>query len=129
ADKHRGINFPISGGDVGDGPKGTVEHKGGLVFARNTAEGGIVKFTQFIVKIGKNKTKLFAKSDHSAVRFLDLDLSNATIGGSAGTDLRIKGAEASLAKGGAQVLSDTFAFLFHKGIPFGSVTVKATLGP
>ena len=128
ADKHRGVNFPISGGDVGAGPKGTIEHRGGLVFSRNTAEGGVVKFTQFVVKIGKNKTKLFAKSEHSAVRFLDLDLSDATISGSAGTNLKIKGAEASLAKAGAGVLTDTFAFPFRKGIPMGTMTIKASIG-
>ena len=62
----------------------------------------MVKFTQFVVKIGKNKTKLFAKSEHSEVRFLDLDLSDATISGSAGTNLKIKGAAANLAKPGAE---------------------------
>ena len=128
ADKHRGVNFPISGGDVGAGPKGTIEHRGGLVFSRNTAEGGVVKFTQFVVKIGKNKTKLFAKSEHSEVRFLDLDLSDATISGSAGTNLKIKGAAANLAKPGAEVMSQTFDFPFRKGIPMGTMTIKASIG-
>ena len=58
---------------------------------------------------------------------MDLDLSTATIGGSAGTNLKIKGAEATLAKAGAEVLSTTFDFPFHKGIPMGTVTVKASL--
>ena len=78
-----------------------------------------MKFTQFVVKIGKNKTKLFAKSEHSAVRFLDLDLSDATISGSAGTNLKIKGAEASLAKAGAGVLTDTFDVPVPQGDPDG----------
>ena len=127
-DKKRGVNFPISGGDVKAGPKGTINHKGGLVFSRNTAEGGKVKFTQFIVKLGATKAKLFAKSEHSAVRFMDLDLSDATISGSAGANLKIKGADASLAKAGAGVLTDTFAFPFQKGIPMGTMTVKAQVG-
>ena len=42
-DGHRGVKFPITGGDVTDAPKGSIEHKGGLVFSRNTAEGGVVE--------------------------------------------------------------------------------------
>ena len=69
------------------------------------------------MEIGKNKTKVFAKSDQSEVRFFDLDLSDATIGGSAGTNLKIKGAEATLAKPGAQVMSEVFDFPFKQGDP------------
>ena len=86
-----------------------------------------MKFTKFTIKIGKNKTKLFAKSGGAEVRFIDLDLSDATISGSSGTNLKIKGADATLAKAGAEVLSDTFNFPFRKGIPLGTVTVKAAL--
>ncbi len=125
-DKHRGVNFPISGVEV-HGPKLTIQHKGGLVFSRNTAEGGIVKFTQFVVESGKNRTKLFAKSDHAEVRFMDLDLSDATISGT-DTSLKIKGAVATLAKAGAGVLSETFDFPFQKGIPMGTMTIKAAAG-
>jgi hypothetical protein len=120
-----GFSFPIKGGDVSEGPKGEIDHRGGLAFFTEGGPG--VKFTKFAIKIGKNKTKLFAKSGHAEVRFLDLDLSDATIGGSAGTDLKIKGADATLAKAGAEVLSTTFDFPFHKGIPMGTVTVKASL--
>ena len=123
--KKHGFNFPISGGDVKKGPKGTINHRGGLAFFTEGGPG--VKFTKFQVKIGKNKTKLFAKSGGAQVRFIDLDLSDATIGGSAGTNLKIKGADATLAKAGAQVLSETFNFPFRKGIPLGTVTVKAQL--
>lgn len=121
-----GLSFPITGGDINAGPKGELDHKGGLAFF--TEGGGSVKFSKFVVKIGKNKTKVFAKSDHSEVRFFDLDLTDATIGGSAGTNLKIKGAEALLAKQGAEVMSDVFDFPFKKGIPLGSVTVKASIG-
>ena len=121
----RGFSFPIKGGDVNEGPKGTIDHRGGLAFFTEGGPG--VKFTKFAVKIGKNKTKLFAKSGGAEVRFMDLDLSTATIGGSAGTNLKIKGAEATLAKAGAEVLSTTFDFPFRKGIPMGTVTVKASL--
>src|SRR5687767_6650083 len=73
-DTPKGVTFPVTGGDFDAGPEGSIEHRGGLVFSRNTAEGGVVKFTQFIVKVGKRKAKVFAKSDHAAVRFMDLDL-------------------------------------------------------
>jgi hypothetical protein len=127
-DGRNAVSFPIRGGDVSEGPKGSIEHTGGLVFDRNTSAGGTVKFTKFTIRIGASgKTKLFAKSEHSEVRFLDLDLKHATIGGSAGTDLKIKNADASLAKQGAEVLSETFDFPFRKGIPIGTMTIKATL--
>jgi hypothetical protein len=122
--KH-GFNFPIKGGDVNAGPKGTIDHRGGLAFFTEGGPG--VKFTKFAVKIGTQKTKLFAKSGGAEVRFLDLDLSSATISGSAGTNLKIKDADATLAKAGAEVLSTTFDFPFRKGIPMGTITVKASL--
>jgi len=127
-DAAKGVVFPISGGDVREGPKGSVEHRGGLVFAQNTPGGEILKLSKFTVRIGAGgKTKLFAKSDHSEIRFLDLDLSDATIGGSAGTDLKIKGADATLAKPAAQLFSEVFDFPFRKGIPIGSMNLNATV--
>jgi hypothetical protein len=125
-DGKNGLSFPIKGGDVKEGPKGEITHRGGLGFFTEGGPG--VKFTQFIVKIGTKKTKVFAKSDHAAVRFMDLDLSDATISGSAGANLKIKGADATLAKAGANVLSSTFDFPFRKGIPLGTVTIKAAVG-
>ena len=124
-DGKHGFNFPIKGGNVKSGPKGLIDHKGGLAFFTEGGPG--VKFTKFSVKIGKKKTKLFAKSGGAAVRFMDLDLSHATISGSAGTNLKIKNADADLGKAGAQVLSDTFSFPFHKGIHMGTMTIKATV--
>ena len=126
-DGRRGISFPIRSGDVDEGPSGTIEHRGGLVFARNTAAGGVVKFTQYRLKLGPNKAKLFAKSGGAEVRFLDLDLSDANISGEPGSRLKIKDAEATLAKPAAEVLSEAFDFPFRKGIPIGTMTVKASL--
>ncbi|MET0749585.1 MAG: hypothetical protein ABWZ43_00875 [Solirubrobacterales bacterium] len=125
-DAVKGVVFPIAGGDVGEGPKGSIEHRGGLSFSSNP--GPVVKFTKYSVRIGKNKTKLFARADHSELRFLDLDLSDATIGGSAGSTLKIKGAEATLAKPAAKLMSEVFDFPFRKGIPIGTINIKATLG-
>lgn len=124
-DGRRGVSFPIRSGDVDEGPGGTIEHRGGLVFSANP--GAVVKFSAYTIKLGPNKAKLFAKSDHSEVRFLDLDLEDATISGRAGVRLKIKDAEATLAKPAAEVLSEAFDFPFRKGIPIGTMTVKASL--
>ena len=121
-----GAKFPISGGDIKEGPRGSIEHRGGLAFFTEGGPG--LKVSKFFVKIGKAKTKLFAKSGGAEVRFLDLDLKNATIGGSAGVNLTIKGAKAKLAKPAAQVMTDVFDFPFKKGIPIGTINVKAQIG-
>lgn len=125
-DGKHGFNFPIKGGhvNVNSGPKGLIDHKGGLAFFTEGGPG--VKFSKFSVKIGKQKTKLFARSGGAAVRFMDLDLSHAPIG-TTGTFLKIKDADADLAKEGAEVLSDTFDFPFHKGIHMGTMTIKVSL--
>jgi hypothetical protein len=126
-DTPRGVTFPVSGGDFDAGPEGTIEHKGGLVFSRNTADGGVVKFTQFIVKVGKRKAKVFAKSDHAAVRFMDVDF-NAFITSADGDTTTIQHAKVALAKEGAEVLSAAFDFPFHKGIQMGYMTVRIEQG-
>jgi hypothetical protein len=124
--RRNGAKFPITGGDVRTGPRGSIEHRGGILFFKRG--GPRVKVSKFTIEIGKNKTKLFAKSGRSELRFLDLDLSEATIGGSEGVDLTIKGAEATLAKEAAEVLSDVFNFPFRKGIPVGDFNIRAQVG-
>jgi hypothetical protein len=124
--RRNGAKFPITGGDVREGPRGSIEHRGGLVFFKRG--GPRVKVSKFTIEIGRSKTKLFARSGRSELRFLDLDLSEATIGGSEGVNLRIKGAEARLAKEAAEVLSDAFDFPFRKGIPVGNFNIRAQVG-
>ena len=46
----------------------------------------------------------------------------------ASVNLRIKGAEATLAKQAAEVLSDVFDFPFRKGIPLALLNVRAQVG-
>ena len=116
-DGKHGFNFPIKGGNVKTGPKGLIDHRGGLAFFTEGGPG--VKFTKFSVKIGKKKTKLFAKSGGAAVRFMDLDLSHADISGSAGTNLKDQGRRREpWARQGAEVLSETFDFPLQ-GNPHG----------
>jgi hypothetical protein len=121
-----GAKFPISRGNIKKGPKGAIVHRGGLAFFTEGGPG--LKLSKFFVKISEKKTKLFAKSGQAEVRFLDLDLSDATIGGSAGVNLTIKGAAATLAKPAAEVMTDVFDFPFKKGIPIGTINVKAQIG-
>ena len=45
-DAAKGVVFPISGGEIDEGPKGTIRHRGGLVFAQNIAGGEILKFSK-----------------------------------------------------------------------------------
>lgn len=126
-DAVKGVVFPISGGEVGAGPQGTILHRGGLVFAQNFAGGEILKFSRYRVKISASgKAKLFAKSEGSEVRFLDLDI-NAVVTNGAGTRVTIKRAKATLAKPAAQLMSEAFDFPFRKGIPFGTMNIKAAL--
>ena len=41
--------------------------------------------------------------------------------------MKIKGAEATLAKPAAELMSEEFDFPFRKGIPIGTMNIKATL--
>jgi hypothetical protein len=122
------FKFEIKNGEVFDGPRGQIAHKGGVAFFSEGDTGtGSVKFTQFIIKLNGEKAKVFAKSDHAAVRLFDLDLGSATVSDTGGAALKIKDADTTLAKPGAEVLSETFDFPFHKGTPIGLTTVKAAL--
>jgi hypothetical protein len=121
------LKFPVKGGDIKPNGRGEVDHKGGIAFFRegDVENPGSVKFSQFIVKIGADKAKVFAKSDHAAVRLFDIDLEGQAQGRA--FDFRIKDADTTLAKEGAQVLSDTFDFPFDKGIDMGHTTIKVLL--
>jgi hypothetical protein len=127
SDTTKGVVFPVLGGNLRPGPKGQVPQGGGLVFDRNTAEGGTVKFSQFIVVFDGQRAKLFAKSGRTAVRFMDLDL-NVISTNATGTRTTIHRAKATLAEEAADVLSETFDFHFRKGIRMGRMTIKLDLG-
>jgi Htaa len=127
-DTAKGVVFPISQGQITEGPKGNIRHRGGLVFSQNIAGGETLKFSKFQISISQSgKVKLFAKVADAWIRFLDLD-TNAVSTNAAGTRLTIHGAKATLAKTGAEVMSSAFDFPFRKGIPFGKMTIKADLG-
>jgi hypothetical protein len=116
------FKFPIKGGELDEAGQGLILHKGGIAFFTEGGPG--VKFTQFEIKVGANKAKVFAKSEHAAVRLFDISLEGQAKGKA--FDFRIKDADTTLAKEGAGVLSETFDFPFHKGIEMGHITIKLT---
>lgn len=125
--RRNGYVFPVRSGEFGDDLRGAVVHRGGLGFFMEGGPG--VKFSKFFIRFGAQKAKLFARSGGAEVRFIDLDLDDATIVNPANRqEVKIKDAEALLGKEGAEVLSETFDFPFRKGIPFGFMTIKVKTG-
>ena len=121
----KGVVFPITSGEVtAPGPTGTIEHKGGLEFT-NSSTGVEMPLRNFVVKLGKSKGKLFVTLADGQFRFATLDLSNASVSGSQGADLKIKNVDATLAKPGAEVLSDLAGTRVDKGTALGTVKIKA----
>jgi Htaa len=122
---NKGLVFKITGGVVkAPGPTGTIEHSGGIEFT-NANTGDSVTFDDFLVKLGKKKAKLFATTGTDALRFLNLDLSNATVSGSQGADLKIKNLDATLARPATKVLSEVVGAEINKNAPIGVLKVKA----
>jgi hypothetical protein len=122
---NRGAKFPISGGIVGEAGKDTIEHKGGIAFFREGGAG--VKVSKLTVVLGKNKGKVFGKSDGAELAFLKLDLSESEGSGVPGS-ITIKGAAASLTRQSAAVLSEAFDEDIRKGVPMGELKIKASVG-
>jgi hypothetical protein len=123
----KGLSFPISGGKVkAPGFTGTIEHTGGLEFT-NSSTGVDMPLRNFVVKLGKDKAKLFVTLADGQFRFATLDPSHATVSVSQGGDLKIKNLGASLAKPGAEVLSDLAGTRIDKGTPLGLLKVKAQI--
>lgn len=122
---NKGFVFKITGGEVtAPGPTGTIEHSGGIEFT-NANTGATVTFDDFLVKLGRNKAKLFATTGTDAMRFLNLDLSDATVSGSQGADLKIKNLDATLARPATAVLSDVVGAEINKNAPIGTLKIKA----
>jgi len=121
----KGIKFPVSGGIVGEAGKDTIEHKGGLLLSRD--EGEAVKLSKLVVVLGDEKGKVFARSDHAELAFLKLDLSDADQSGVPGS-ISIKGADASLTKQSAAVLSEVFGENIRRGFAVGELNIEALVG-
>jgi hypothetical protein len=112
-----GIGFPINKVNLKKNLTGTIDHKGGLLFASDTAS---VEVKNFEVKIGKEKAKLFADAGGASLRLLDLDLSNVKVGAGGNSVRKIR---AFLARPGADALTAAFGAPIAKGTPIGEVKV------
>jgi hypothetical protein len=112
-----GISFPISDADLSENLTGTIEHKGGLRFYDGHEE---VKVKNFLVRIGREKAKLFSTGG-AELKLLKLDLSKAKVraGGTV-----VKGIRSELTKQSAQALSATFDAPIAKGTPIGKLDVE-----
>lgn len=113
----KGISFPITGAKLNKNLTGKIDHSGGLKFAGGGAKLAV---KNFLVKIGKNKSFLYAYAGKAKVKLLSLDLSKAKLRNKGATVTNVK---AALAKPGAQALSATFGADIPKGLPIGKVTV------
>jgi hypothetical protein len=122
---NHGLVFPVAGGEVtAPGPTGTIEHSGGIQFT-NANTGATVTFDDFLVKIGRNKAKLFATTGTDSLRFLNLDLSGSRVTGNRGGDLNIKKIDATLARPATPILSEVVGADINKNAPIGVLKVKA----
>jgi hypothetical protein len=115
-----GVRLPIAGGDLREGPLGTVEHDGGLVF---TSAPGNLALTDLEVRIGTRKGKVFAIADGARVRFFDLDLSLVTHP-SVENPFRIKHVAATLAHPAAVLMTEELGARFRRGDPGGHLDIK-----
>jgi hypothetical protein len=123
--------FPISWGHLQEeGPVGRLLAKGGLAF--DSASAPRMKFRRPTVRLGERSAKIYAvlrDAGGGTIRFLDLDLSRAEIGGRAGENVKVMGARATLAKAAAERLSSRFGVPLRKGLPIGLVNIKAKFAP
>ena len=115
--KGNGIGFPISGADLSENLTGTIEHKGGLRFYNGHEE---VKVKNFLVRIGREKAKLFSTGG-AELKLLKLDLSDAKVRGG-GTV--VKGIRSELTGQSAEALSDVFGAEIARGTPIGKLKVE-----
>ena len=123
--------FPISWGHLQEeGPVGRLLAKGGLAFDSPSAPR--MKFRRPTVRLGERSAKIYAvvrDDEGGTIRFLDLDLSVAEIGGRPGENVKVMGARATLAKAAAEKLSNRFGVPFRRGLPIGLVNIKAKFKP
>jgi hypothetical protein len=125
-----GVRFPIDGGELREGPRGTVEHAGGLSFRRSAQpeKSATLELTDFTIRFGAARAKLYAASAGSEVRFFDLDLSNAAPPRNSDNPLRLKHIEATLAGPAAKLMTEELGVAFHKGDPAGNLNLKPLTG-
>ena len=121
--KGGGVAFPITGGSIDPASAaGRIDHSGGLALK---AGGTRVALKSFRVHVGAKRAILTAKVGGGRLTVLSLSLKNAKVVRK-GLGTTVKGVQAVLSGQAAKALNAAFdTSLFAKGLPIGSVTVKA----
>jgi hypothetical protein len=118
-----GVAFPISGGSIDPASAaGRIGHRGGLTLR---AGGRRVTLRSFRVHVGSKRAILTARAGKARLTALSLSLAKARVrrDGLATTVTRVR---ATLTGQAAKALNAAFATnLFAKGLPIGSVSVRA----
>ncbi len=118
------IAFPVTGGQIDDLSTGAgrITHSGGLVFR---AGGTAVRLTDFTVVVGK-RSFLTAKVGTKRLPILNLNVSKAKVGITAGRNITVGGVTTTLTPQAATALNRAFGVrLFSRKISVGAVKVTA----
>jgi hypothetical protein len=121
-----GVAFPITGGSIAPASgAGRIDHSGGLALrAGNTR----VTLRNFRVHVGARRAILTARAGNARLTALTLSLRKAKIVRN-GLGTSIRGVRALLSGQAARALNAAFdTHLFARGLPIGSITVRATPG-
>jgi hypothetical protein len=121
--KKGGIAFPITGGAINPASAaGRIDHSGGLALR---AGGVRVALENFRVHVGAKRAILTAAVGEDRVTVLSLSLAKAKVVRK-GVATTVKGVRATLSGQAAKALNAAFSTeLFAKGLPIGTVKVKA----
>lgn len=119
--------FPADGGDVDptSGYQGLIGGSGALKLSRES-DGAKLKFKNVQVVIHKRKADLGGTvgSDGVFVKLAKVDGYGILTDGNS---FALKKGKATLSRVGAEVLSDTFDFPFHRGIVLGQLAIEAEI--
>ena len=121
--KGGGVAFPITGGSIDPASAaGRIDHSGGLALK---AGGTRVALKSFRVHVGSKRAILTAKAGKARLTALSLSLKRAKVVRQ-GVGITVSRIQAVLSGQAAKALNAAFSTsLFAKGLPIGSVTVRA----
>ncbi len=119
-----GVAFPITGGSIAPATgAGRIDHGGGLALRAGDTR---VALRSFRVHVGARRAILTARVGGGRLTALTLSLRNAKVLRN-GIGTTIRGVRALLSGQAARALNAAFdTSLFARGLPIGSVTVRAT---
>jgi hypothetical protein len=119
--------FPAGGGDIdpSNGYQGIIGGGGALKFSRES-DGAKLKLKNVEAVIHKHKVDVGGTTKGGVF----IKLAKATGYGILADDhtsFELKNGDTVLSRVGAHVLSETFGFPFHRGIPLGRLAIKAKI--